>query len=210
MMLARIDILTSAQIEECSSRWLEQTNEALKTRSIDAACLLKVFRRVNLPGYAAVSIAIINEPPDDMAFNSVDQGLGAANLFRPVDRCHGPCFVGDVRERMIIVNPYRISVEEAPANAEMWLETATMMKDKLGFMSATLFQTITPGQGDYHFVSMAEWASEDAFLSIFGGEDYHAIVAPYQEKFQICFARTAYASEDDTYSPHAVMTGKSS
>ncbi|GEM_PF-2603533 len=111
---------------------------------------------------------------------------------------------------MIIVNPYRISVEEAPANAEMWLETATMMKDKLGFMSATLFQTITPGQGDYHFVSMAEWASEDAFLSIFGGEDYHAIVAPYQEKFQICFARTAYASEDDTYSPHAVMTGKSS
>lgn len=208
MTIARIDILTSVQLEKFSSRWLEQANEALKSRSINSACLLKVFRCINLPGYAAVSIATISEPLGDMEFNPFKEEPEMANLFRSITHRRGPCVVGDIGERMVIVNPYRISVEEAPANAEMWLETATMMERKNGFISATLFETITPGQGDYHFVSMAEWASEHDFLSIFSNADYRTIVAPYQEKFQICFTRIAYASQGDNYFPHVDRIGR--
>lgn len=194
-MIDRIDVLKSKDIDCILADWRSVVYNAVRDKNAIFSQFLKVYRRIHQPGYEAVSRITFHNEKSAAPFEPVlGKIFGSASgnspcLYRSINEGQGASASSD--DGMMIVNPYRINARSAASNATMWNETKEMMKNQDGFVSAKLFETITPAEDEYHFVSIAEWVSEAAFQAPFSGSDYQRIVESYHDKFQICFTKLA-------------------
>ncbi|MEL6522035.1 MAG: hypothetical protein AAFQ66_13790 [Pseudomonadota bacterium] len=197
-MINRIDIITAPNVEDVLDQWKTVVASAVADKQAISARFLKVYRRVNKPGYDAISQVSFQTDRQAKALSKpLKSALGSAIaespcLYTQINDGYGPDRDASNPGRMIIINPYSIPPEAGPANAKMWNDTKDMMLGVDGFVAANFYQTTTPDHDKYYFVSMAEWTSEEAFLAPFKGADYQKIVEEYQDKFQICFTKVAW------------------
>lgn len=192
-MIQQINIINNPDIDLVLKNWKAVLSDAIEHGHVEYARFLRVYRRVNQGGYDAVSqIGFRDQATAESLADMLKHVLGpaaggASNLYRTINSGCGPDAWPSDGRGMVIVNPYRIAAENAANNAGMWNETKDMMENVEGFVSASFFETLSPLDSDYHFVSFAEWVSETAFLAPFAGADYQDIVEEYQDTFQICF-----------------------
>ncbi|MBB4285698.1 antibiotic biosynthesis monooxygenase family protein [Roseospira goensis] len=204
-MIARIDILETPDAGPAARLWGRALRAAAGMPGFRGARLLRVYRRLNRTGYALVGLSRWDSLA---AYHGAEDALHrrpfgpetppGVNLYGRVD-ASPPCAQPVEAEQIVVTNPYRIDRGAAAENARMWAATKTLMQTREGFLDAELFQSFHPDADAYYFVSRARWRTEADFLRQFAGQDYKALVAPYEGTFQICFSRVA----DDVPDPAA-------
>lgn len=197
-MIHLMNIINTSDLSTLSGNWRALVAEAVDDGVVHSARFLEVYKRINQPGYDAVSqIAIADEKAAVGFAARIAEVIGkdnakAGGIYRQINHGNGVNSQSDIASGLVIVNPYRLSADEAGSNAAMWNDTKNMMESQHGFISAGFFEAQPTGKTRYHFISLADWTDEAAFAAPFEGRDYKSIVEKYQNKFQICFTRARF------------------
>ncbi len=191
-MLYNIDIIKD---EIVVTNWKNAIDKQCKFTGFKEAKLQKVYKKINIDGYAYVSI---------VAWDTADNYHNALHEVKKTQEQHCTLFSNsffiinsadnqkeiergvDDKTKLIVTNPYRISTVDAEKNAEMWDISKKHMQNQDGFIRARLYQC-TDAKGEYYFVSQAEWRTEEMFMKQFEGKDFKQIIKPFEKVFSICF-----------------------
>lgn len=176
-----IDVLRTDTPASLAPLW-KAAAEAQATKSgFNVAKLHKVYKTLNRDSYDFVSI----EQWRDMETCRAAQTT-VENLYTIVNEARSATEVS-FPGAVIVTNPYRVRLEDAPRYADMWDVSKRHMETREGFIDAYLYQAVD-SNSEYLFVSRAEWRSEELFMKQFEGTDFKNIVASFEGIFIICLS----------------------
>lgn len=194
-MLSHIDIIEHDGGEDWIECWKQSARQQASLPGFGGASLQKVYRELNRDGYRYVAISHWRRHAayegsriqrDCYAYLDDDSFETGGQRFNVINSGHNP-YETSRPGSLIVTNPYRIGADEAPRHAEMWDASKRHMQGREGFVQAHLYQTLDQN-GEYYFVSRAEWRSEALFMSQFQGKDFKQIIAPFEGIFSICLS----------------------
>ncbi|WCE93250.1 antibiotic biosynthesis monooxygenase family protein [Acidithiobacillus ferriphilus] len=208
-MIIRADIISQGNPDQIAERWVAAVRAQAAQPGFLEAKLHGVYRLINKTSYYFLSIiewtgaeayARSVGKTDCYAFLDILPADPVANTYTLINSAQHQ----DNRfspDHVTVINPYRIPVAEAGKYSDMWNESARHMEEKDGFVSAQLYQAVRESE-DFHFVSRAEWQSEQRFMNQFDGADFRKIIAPFEGIFSISLSRLhAHITKDILWIP---------
>ena len=194
-MTYRIDVLSTDDKDKLQNKWQQSITQQSQYPGFIDAKLHRVYKQINKTGYDFISIC---QWENDKAYHAsfsdkssyqylaTCNGKMKTNLY---EICNGTNNTQEasVPGNLVVTNPYRINPNDADEYANMWNMSKDHMKSREGFVNANFYQQVSE-DGDYYFVSCAEWRSEDLFMNQFSGKDFKKIVEPFENIFSICLS----------------------
>jgi len=151
----------------------------------DGAEIYKVYKKINTAHYSFISIRQAGE--EQTTTNDLH------HCFENIRTISGTQSVSRRHNHLYVINPYYLDTRHYDHYIRMWDESAAHMENKPGFVRARLFRTLNE-HDKIKLVSIAEWESEEAFLSRFDSAAFREIIAPYENIFAITFNRKMASS----------------
>ncbi|KZN34634.1 hypothetical protein N474_19705 [Pseudoalteromonas luteoviolacea CPMOR-2] len=87
-------------------------------------------------------------------------------------------------QNMVLVDVVSVEPERMDAYASMWNNAKDFMKDKNGYVSAHLYQTVDPSS-EIKFINMPEWKSAELFSTSLKTEEFFKIVDDFKDNFSL-------------------------
>ncbi|MFJ5855746.1 antibiotic biosynthesis monooxygenase family protein [Enterobacter cancerogenus] len=147
---------------------------------VDATEIYKVYRKINTAHYSYVSISHADE--------TIPPASEFKDCFENIREINGTHHSTRKKNHLYVINPYFLGTKHFDNYIHMWDESAGHMENQPGFIQARLFKTMN-NRNKIKLVSIAEWESEETFLSKFDSDAFREIISPYENIFAITFNR---------------------
>ena len=84
--------------------------------------------------------------------------------------------------KVVLINPFEVPPGKGTEALAFWDEVADYMRQRPGFLSTRLHQSLDPG-ARFALVNVAQWESAEHFAAATNTPEFRRMVAPYMERF---------------------------
>lgn len=200
-MITVFDLIETSDVERAKLSWEEVGCFLSEQPGFIEVSLLETFETVHPQG--DYKLTSVGRWESQEAFESaralVRQNPRLAGVLANTPITFTP-FIGEMNDghstaegivghdHMILIDVIRVETERREGYAAMWRQAKNYMKDKDGYVSAHLYQSLDK-DSPIQFINMPEWNSPVHFTGALKTPEFFAIVDDYKENFALYLSR---------------------